>query len=256
MPIDVLSLERICSDGWPGTCSRTDGDWITRYGNGFTSRANSVLVLGSPDAELPDALRGVTDWYARFGAVPKFQIPTGPGLPDAVAGIDGWLQRGGWTVGDRVSVQTAAIADVLTRCPDRPDLRLSPADSPGAGWLSGYHYRGRPLGPDAVPVLTAGPAPVFLSVHRGDDQVGVGRGVVTQGWLGITAVTVAASARRSGVGTAVMAGLLSWGRDRGAHSVYLQVDRANPVALAMYARLGFTEHHGYHYLLPPEPSAS
>lgn len=253
MATDPLTLEQICATGWPGLQSRRWGDWHGRYGNGFTSRANSVLVVGPPDRDLPEAVDTASRWYADFGLRLKFQIPTGVAVPDSIRATDARLQHDGWRCGDQVSVQTAGIDDALAHCAARPDLTVSVAESPDPHWLASYLYRGAPLGPEAIPVLTAGPAPVFLSVARDDKVVGVGRGVITDGWLGVTAVTVAESARRSGIGTAVMAGLLSWGRTRTAHSVYLQVDRANTVARAMYAGLGFAEHHGYHYLLAPEP---
>jgi ribosomal protein S18 acetylase RimI-like enzyme len=50
-----------------------------------------------------------------------------------------------------------------------------------------------------------------------------------------------------------MAALGSWARERGGQSCLLQVAAANAPALALYARLGFTEHHRYHYRLGPEP---
>jgi hypothetical protein len=50
-----------------------------------------------------------------------------------------------------------------------------------------------------------------------------------------------------------MAALGAWARGRGRHSCLLQVASVDDPALALYARLGFTEHHRYHYRLGPEP---
>jgi N-acetylglutamate synthase len=69
-------------------------------------------------------------------------------------------------------------------------------------------------------------------------------------------VTVDEGSRRRGMGTAVMAALGSWARERGGHSCLLQVASSNDGALALYERLGFTEHHRYHYRLGPEPVRS
>lgn len=250
MPTDILTLERICADGWPGLRSRVDGDWIARFGNGFTNRANSVLVLGAPAVPVDTAVERMWEWYGTFGRSPAFQLPTGPDLPVAVAAVDTHLRAGGWQPGDQVSVQVARVDDVLAAT-DNDDITAMTSAVPDPDWLALYLYRGKPLPPTAVEVLAAGPGPTFLTVCRGGQPVGVGRGIVTHGWLGITAVTVAEHARRSGVGTTVMTALLRWGRSNGAHSAYLQVDRANTVALTMYERMGFTEHHGYHYLLAP-----
>jgi ribosomal protein S18 acetylase RimI-like enzyme len=71
--------------------------------------------------------------------------------------------------------------------------------------------------------------------------------VLTDGWLGVTAVTVAEEHRRRGLATAVMAALQRWAGERGAHSVYLQVTAGNAPARALYRRAGFIEHHRYHY---------
>jgi ribosomal protein S18 acetylase RimI-like enzyme len=70
----------------------------------------------------------------------------------------------------------------------------------------------------------------------------------------VTAVTVDERHRRRGLATAVMAGLGTWARDRGASSCVLQVAGSNVPALSLYERLGFTEHHRYHYRLGPEPT--
>ncbi len=98
------------------------------------------------------------------------------------------------------------------------------------------------IGMAAVRLLPA-PAPVAA----------VARGVLVDGWLCVTAVTVDESLRRKGLATAVMAALGSWARDRDGRSCLLKVAGGNAPALALYAGLGFTEHHRYHYRLGPEP---
>ena len=50
-----------------------------------------------------------------------------------------------------------------------------------------------------------------------------------------------------------MAGLGAWAQERGGHSCVLQTAGDNAPALALYERLGFTEHHRYHYRLGPVP---
>jgi N-acetylglutamate synthase len=101
-------------------------------------------------------------------------------------------------------------------------------------------------------VLTNAENPVFAAVRCEPEPAplaAVARGVLVEGWLCVTAVTVDERYRRRGLATAVMAGLGAWARERGAHSCVLQVAGANEAALALYERLGFTEHHRYHYRL-------
>jgi ribosomal protein S18 acetylase RimI-like enzyme len=75
-----------------------------------------------------------------------------------------------------------------------------------------------------------------------------------QDWLVVSAVTVDERHRRRGLATAVMAALGQWARAEGAHACLLQVASSNDAGLALYERLGFTEHHRYHYRLGPQPA--
>jgi len=57
--------------------------------------------------------------------------------------------------------------------------------------------------------------------------------------------------RRTGLATAITAALATAAAAQGAASLYLQVVAGNQAARALYARAGFTEHHGYHYRVAP-----
>lgn len=247
-PIGVTELELLAARSWRGLEEEPYGDWLLRAGAGFTGRANSVLVVGNPPQPLPDAVRSVTRWYDQRGLRPMAQIPL-PGAeePDAA------FAAAGWTTVEEVLVLAAA----LDRWPE-PSVRIDLAGEPDEAWLAGYRYRGTPLPPVARTVLLNADDAVFASI-RLDPEPGplaaVARGAVSNGWLCVTAVTVDDRYRRRGLATAVMAGLGSWGRERGAHSCLLQVVESNAAALALYERLGFTEHHRYHYRLGPEAEA-
>jgi N-acetylglutamate synthase len=135
-----------------------------------------------------------------------------------------------------------------------PAVPVDLLPEPDAAWLAGYRYRGAPLPPVAREVLLGADEPVFAAVRSAPVPApldAVGRGAVAGPWLVVTALTVAGPARRRGLATAVMAALGSWGAARGARSCVLQVAAGNAPALALYARLGFTEHHRYHYRSAP-----
>jgi ribosomal protein S18 acetylase RimI-like enzyme len=133
-------------------------------------------------------------------------------------------------------------------------VRVELAAEPDEAWLAGYRYRGAGLPPGAREVLLGADEPVFAAVRSAPAPApldAVGRGAVAGRWLVLTALTVAEAARRRGLATAVTAALAAWATGRGASSCLLQVAADNAPALALYARLGFTEHHRYWYRSAP-----
>ena len=243
-PSDVVLLERLAARSWRGLEEEPYGDWLLRAGGGFTGRANSALVVGYPPAPPTDAVAEVGRWYASRGLRPQAQVP----LPGAEV-ADAAFATAGWTTVEDVLVLTAPLASWSA-----PAVRVDLAPEPDAAWLTGYRYRGTPLPPVAHRILVATDDPVFASVRLAPEPAplaAVARGVLVEDWLIVTAVTVAEAARRRGLGTAVMAALADWARDRGGRRCLLQVVETNEAALALYARLGFTEHHRYHYRLAP-----
>ena len=252
MQISLIDLERLASKGWQGTSTTTLGDWLLRAGAGFTGRANSVLPLGSPAAQIDEALEQVTAFYREHHLPPLFQVPLDrPG--SEIARLDSDLDQRGWSSFNPTWVLVATLEESLQRCPPRPDLppaRLEDTASPA--WLGGYLYRGSRLPPSAVEVLENAENVVFASIAD-DGQAAVARGVLTGGWLGVTALTVDQTRRRGGVGRHLMAELTRWAANRGAHSAYLQVAAENDAALRLYDTLGYVRHHQYHYRRAPQP---
>ena len=82
---------------------------------------------------------------------------------------------------------------------------------------------------------------------RDGQIVAIARGVTDDGWLGLSAIEVAPTHRRQGLAAALISSLSTWAAQRGATRTYLQVERTNAAAIALYRRLGFWEHHTYVY---------
>jgi GNAT superfamily N-acetyltransferase len=240
-PLGVVDLERLAARGWRALEEEPLGDWLLRAGGGFTGRANSVLVVGNPGMPLPDAVDTVTGWYTERGLRPCAQLA---GVQSRAA--DAAFAAAGWEPDSETLVLTAPIST-----PPSVGVPVDLAGKPDDAWLAGYRYRGAELPPVATEVLTNAEDVVFASVRPDSGPLAaVARGVLTDGWLGVTAVTVAEEHRRRGLATAVMAALQGWAAERGAHSVYLQVTADNAPARALYRRAGFIEHHRYHYRRP------
>lgn len=255
----ILELERVARRGWRAAEVVDLDGWQLHADQGWTARANSVLPLVTPRRPLPQLLDEAGRFYAERGL--QFQIA----LPLPARGLlDAELAGRCWTLERPTLVLTAPITPAVPSGPSAdaglagraagdpgPGGPVELAPVPSTAWLDNYHYRGGPLPEHAVRLLTRHDRVSFASLIRNGSVAGIARGAVDAGWLGVTAVEVAAEHRRSGVARALMRALLAWGRSQGATACYLQVEEANLGALALYQQLGFTEHHRYHYRIAP-----
>lgn len=243
---EILNLERISRLGWRAA-HRTELDgWLLFTDQGWTGRANSALPLVSLTRPLDEVLPELRVYYAARGLPTLIQVP----LPARDA-LDLELARRSWSRERPTVVLTRPIEPLPTPATDSHVLAEF-ADAPEPDWIAAYHYRGGTLPDFARELLTRHHQVTFASLRRAGRTVAIARGVVDEGWLGVTAVEVPPDCRRQGLAGRIMAELLAWGRSRAAQQCYLQVDEGNQAALTLYAGLGFIEHHRYHYRVEPD----
>ena len=239
-------MQRICWAGWPAREVEMLGGWALRAHGGITGRANSAMAVGDPGRPVRDALDEVREWYAARGLPPQLQLPLTDPANRSMADL-------GWDRLHVTVVQVAPIAPLLATVPapaGAADLHVVVEPTPSRTWLSLMHDLDL-HGPDSHVAILTGPARVgFVTLHRGDEPVGIGRVSVEGTWAGVTSVDVTPDARRQGVASAVMRALLTWALEQGATSSYLQVRAANTAALRLYAGLGYATHHPYGYRAP------
>ncbi|HTT53614.1 MAG TPA: GNAT family N-acetyltransferase [Streptosporangiaceae bacterium] len=251
MTISVSGLEEVAALGWRGTEEDRLGGWLLRAAGGFTGRANSALAVGDPGLPLRGAAAAVRRWYAARDLSPMISVPYPCGRP-AGSAVDRFLAGQGWTVRPgAATVMTAAAAAIAGAGPAAP-APVHIDTEPDRAWLARYHYRGQPeLPPAARQVLRSAPWQAFGSVRENGAALAIGRVAVARGWAGLTAIEVDPAHRRRGLARALTAALASQAATRGARWLYLQVEDGNQPALGLYHRIGFTDHHGYHYRVAP-----
>ncbi|MFI9099474.1 GNAT family N-acetyltransferase [Streptomyces fildesensis] len=232
--VSPAELQEAASRAWPATESERLGEWTLRAAGGFTRRANSVLAHGDPQVPLDEALEFVVRWYGERGTTPYLQVPD-----DAPLAAE--LDRRGWLREADTLVRTAPLAP-LAELPGADAVTLT--REPGDSWLASYHRTGD-LAEQALKVVLGGPSVWFATAPGA-----IGRGVVDGRWALFGAVEVEPAFRRQGLATAVMAALARRAVEEGASFAYLQVEADNDAARALYDRMGFTTHHGYHYRRP------
>jgi N-acetylglutamate synthase len=246
----IAELELIAARSWQAPEQERLGDWLMRAGGGFTGRANSALAAGEPGLALDEAAERVRGWYAERGLPPTIAVPFPMGGPDHST-LDRYLAGEGWHLRSGPAVVMTARPDAVARHAGGAAVEV--ATEPDGDWLGMYHYRGTELPPIAGRLLTSAPWQAFGSVREGGQTIAIGRVAAADGWAGLTAIETDPAHRRRGLATAMTAALAALAAGRGVTGLYLQVERDNVAARALYGRLGFADHHRYHYRVAPGP---
>lgn len=222
---DIRNLEHAAALGWPGTEHQWLDGWLSRYARGATRRANSAVPLRfTSHAEL----LAVADWYAARSA------PALISAPDRLFRVP---------EGVPVDAENLVMASDLGSAAAARGLVLT--EWPSATWRT---VNRRDV-PDEVLTAVIDGAVAFGELAG----AAVGRAAVTEApdgtrWVGLSSVHVSDGARRQGLARSLCAGLLDWGRERGATRGYVQVVADNTAARALYDAMGFVVHHHSRYV--------
>lgn len=251
----IWDLERVAAGHWRAAEEERLGDWLLRAARGFTGRANSALAAGDCGLPLDDALAAVCDWYRARGLPPMIAVPMPLPAEDAPPhALDARLAERSWPPRSGpafvMTCRTDAAAGPL-ELPPGLELRTTP--EPDKAWLAMYHYRGQDLPPIARDLLLSARWQSFVAIHdAGRAPAAIARVSVSGGWAGITAVEVAQSRRRQGLGTAITRAACAQAAGQGADRVFLQVEVGNAAALSLYEHCGFRYSHWYRYRVSPQ----
>jgi len=225
--------------GWPALSEVDIDGWVARRSGGVTQRANSVLPLAAP-ADPDAALDKVERHYAAHGLPAIFQLGADVCPPD----LDALLAARGYAYGSPTSVEVAPVPALLAGLP-RGDVVVETA--PSEAWLDLWWVvdgrGGAAARAVARRILTSGPAR-YGSMVDADGVVAVARLALAGEWGGLYCMAVRPDARRRGLGSVLLRGLLD---GSGVARCWLQVREDNPGARAFYARAGFRPATRYHY---------
>ncbi|WP_424640668.1 GNAT family N-acetyltransferase [Embleya sp. AB8] len=242
-------LQDVAGRSWPAPETAVLGEWLLRAAGGFTRRANSVLALGEPGVEFPEALDRVNNWYRKRGLPTLFQVTHDDPF-------DRFLDAAGWPAEGHALMRTGRLvraADVL-RDVDASAVRVDGVLTDT--WLSLYHHSASASGGAAERhVLQGPPGTLFATVTdpASGTPIAIGRVCVLGRYAGFAAVEVDPAHRRRGHARAIVKALTDRALAGGAVTGWLQVESDNRPARELYNALGFTDHHGYHYRRSPAP---
>jgi len=239
--LDNAQADRLALPGWQPVESEPLGEWLLRASGGFSSRGNSVLALGDPGMPVSEAVAAVNRWYAERSLPARAHVQ--PDRPEADA-----FAEAGWSVYDPTLLLLASVAKVIRKLGPRQVAEPRLDSTLDEAWLATDERAAR-YGESARAVMESGEV-TFATVR--DERGAVlarGRGAFHGDWVGVSALWTDPAHRGSGLGSAVLQSLVSWGAERGATTAYLQVVESNDHARHIYEARGFDVHHRYAYLV-------
>ena len=234
----VQACEERLVNVWPALQTILMGEWVLRFAQGYSGRANSASAIRI-GADLCGAdLDHVVRLYRAEGLAPAIRVtPLSP--PDLGARLlaTGWrpvvtsigmvAPAGMWRAHPAVSIQSQA----------------------GTAWVQGVSrwQEARKRNPDHLAAILKQlrlPS-AFATVAGQGQEAGYGMSVVDRGMAEIGSIMLAPDQRGRGLGRALVETLLCWAVQHGAGRVFLQVEENNVVAIGLYRSLGFQEVYRY-----------
>ncbi len=252
-PASILEIEEAAFRAWPAEEVVDHFGWRLRFMHGVTRRANSVWPNAwHGEAPLDERLATVEAFARARGIPPSFQV-TRASKP---AELDGVLAARGYAIDAPVVVKTLELAK-RPKCEENPEIEATVLSSPHSDWLGVAVSRSRYAGAREhfLGLLERlGPRIGCALVRSNGLPVATGLGVADGPWLGIFAMVTVPEARRRGAARAVLEALARFGAERSARLAYLQVERDNEGARALYRAAGFAPAYDYHYRTLFSPS--
>ena len=247
----IAELEQRAFSAWPAAEVVPLGAWRLRATSGVTRRANSAWTAAEMP-ELEHAIARVESFYAERALPAVFQL-----CPLSPRALEPALAARGYAVDAPVAILTTELRELASRTPKGVSACVETEIS--ADWFELAARRGRYADvPEVFRGLLAriGTDAGFALASIAGRPAATGLGVCDRGWLGVFAMATLPELRGRGAATGLLDALRSWALSRGATRAYLQVERDNGPALALYRRDGFREVYGYHYRVPSPASAS
>jgi GNAT superfamily N-acetyltransferase len=238
-------VEQACLNAWPSLQSVLHGDWLLRFSEGVSRRANSANPLHDGATTIAGDLEDFARLYRAHGQPLIVRVPT---LLPAAAQIDRELDRHGFGREGETCTLYRDLAD--ERFARDPDVTI--ASAADAEWLAAV-ARLQQQSPSHAAVykqvmpMIALPAG-FLTLRRDGVVVAACCGLLHGDVLVCESVVVDDAMRGQGLGRRLMQSLFAWARANGATAACLQVVADNVAGRALYAGLGMTtELYRYSY---------
>lgn len=236
----VSACETRIVNAWPAPTTLVVDQWVVRFANGYSGRANSASSLREGGDMDETTLAFVEGLYRQAGLPPRIRFT--PLVAESARRR--FAERG-------YRIETASFGMVAELDPGLhqsiPDM-VTTAQADDA-WIDGVcaHQTGAKRNREHLAAIVSGvrvPAAFATLLHEGRPAA-YAMSVAERGMAEIGAVIVDEALRGKGLGKQMMLGLMGWAAEQGCSQAYLQVDQSNGLAFEMYKRLGFRTVYAY-----------
>ncbi len=252
-----LALVRACEERivncWPAVATMLFEGFVVRFANGYSGRANSATPIEA-GADLPDETLSTIEGLYRDANLPSVVRVT----PLAAPGLEARLIARGYRIRDESFGQIALLDNDrgTVGFSDRQgskDLSIRIDPNPGEAWLAGVGRlqegaKRNSAHLEAIVGRIRVPSG-FATLFDGETPMGHAMIAIDRRMAEIGSVIIAPDCRGQGAGRTLIAALLAFARDAGAHSAFLQVETSNERALRLYRSFGFREAYRYRTLV-------
>jgi ribosomal protein S18 acetylase RimI-like enzyme len=236
----ALECERRIINAWPALSTLVLGDWVLRFANGYSGRANSATPLAY-GAELDDAMLDMLEELYRADGLP----PTIRLTPLVAEATRAAVLARGYRVKDASFGMIAPLAGL----PVSEEAELQIEARPELEWIAGVAARQSGVkthaGNLAAIVEKVRLPAAFASWLVEGEPVAFGMAVAERGMAEIGLICVDPAHRGKGLGRRIVAGLMGWAGAMDCHSAYLQVEQSNAIAIGLYRSLGYRQLYAY-----------
>ncbi|MEW7009225.1 MULTISPECIES: GNAT family N-acetyltransferase [unclassified Lentilitoribacter] len=245
----VRRLEALAFRAWPAASTFYDGSWLIRQTAGHPSkRLNSVNPLDPSDHhQIEERIERATRRFESYNRPLVFrQSPLAPPQLDSFLDARGWV-RFDESIVLMVDIDAINLDDAVDMVPVQDvGLYVDAAVK--------IRERDRDFKAGLTEIVTSiKPKTGFFLLK--DEEGGVVSSALCvhdDEYAGLLDVGTSKQCQRAGHARAILKSAILWARYNGSKRVWLQVEKANAPARALYDQIGFKEIYRYSYRKQPD----
>ncbi|MBL8643363.1 MAG: GNAT family N-acetyltransferase [Rhodospirillaceae bacterium] len=241
------AVEAHALDAWRAPAEMDLDGWRVKLSGGFSQRLDSVTPI-----QRSRDMTGQIRWCERF--YNERHMPCVVRLTELYDDdlLEPYLIARGYRAQGQTHVMVADLASAASAPPEQVSFADLPSDDyVGVGMMVDKRAV---LHAEALSFTTSHmPVPkTFVEAGNGEGTVAIGCAQAQGPYMGIFSMRTLPQEQRKGHARRVLAALMAWGKAQGAQTAWLQVERANTAAIALYKAVGFTPLYDYRYLVRHE----